>query len=441
MRLWDLTGPDFEAADAEAWDMPLAGVYRVFGARSLALLFLGAALLYGLSGTTGLVLALSVHDKAPHGNQWIAFHLVAIAFSVVTFAITLLLSPHQMRRSAPLLSVALLATSPVLVAWGQWAAGPAFGIVALAYVQAPLFAFYVLRRPWAIGQASLLLATFGVVITVQDGWQGTLGAWLYVAGNVLSTAVVVAQIATRADELAASEHEARAELAELNYELEERVETQVAEIERLGNLRRFLSTQVADIVLTGNSTTLMDPHRTRIAVFFCDLRGFTAFTNSAEPEEVLGVLDEYYEAVGRLLRCYDATIGDYAGDGVMAYFGDPVPRDDSAMAAVAMTREVRGVMTGTVTEWQRRGYNLDYGVGLSYGYATLGVVGFDGRFDYKPVGGVVNLAARLCGKAAGGEILMDHATYAATLDGFPIRPVADLTLKGYAGATRAYSLE
>jgi len=273
----------------------------------------------------------------------------------------------------------------------------------------------------------------GLVVGLQDGWSAPLGTWMLVASNVVGTAMLVGLIAARSDSLAA-------ELAELNHTLEDRVDAQVAEIEQLGGLRRFLSPQVADILLSGDSEELGKPHRRRIAVFFCDLRGFTAFTNNAEPEEVIGVLDEYYGVVGALLQKYEATVGDYAGDGIMAYFGDPVPREDSALAAVEMTCEIAGLMGPVVAEWQRRGYELDYGVGLAYGYATLGVVGFDGRYDYKPVGGVVNLAARLCAKAGSGQVLMDHPTYAETSERFASAHFADLDLKGYGAATKAYAL-
>jgi class 3 adenylate cyclase len=286
----------------------------------------------------------------------------------------------------------------------------------------------------------LALLGFGLVVALQDGWKAPVTQWLALTGTVVATALVVGLIAERADELGASEHEARVELAQMNLTLEERVANQVTEIELLGGLRRFLSPQVADAVLSGDSEELGKPHRRRIAVFFCDLRGFTAFTNNAEPEEVIGVLDEYYGAVGGLLQRYDATVGDYAGDGIMAYFGDPVPREDSALAAVEMTREIGAVMAGVVAGWRRSGFDLDYGVGLAFGYATLGVVGFDGRYDYKPVGGVVNLAARLCAKAGPAQVLLDHATYAATSDRFPSEHFADLDLKGYGAAMKAYAL-
>ena len=151
------------------------------------------------------------------------------------------------------------------------------------------------------------------------------------------------------------------------------------------------------------------------------------------------IRDRYYRVVGEILQRHGATIGGYAGDGIMAYFGDPVPHDEPARVAVRMVAELRGGLDDLVAEWQRRGHDLSYGIGLAYGYATLGVVGFDGRFDYTPLGGVVNLAARLCGAAEAGQVLMDHATY-AELDGVAAgAPVAGIELKGL-GAQRAYAL-
>ncbi len=440
MLFWKMTGPEVEAADAEPWDMWGASATRPFTAKSLVRLVLATVLLLSMSGVAGLVLALTAKLEVRHEDSFLAFNIVAIAMAFTLIVLLLVISPRRLRRLTPTVGFGLIVVALLLNTWGVASAGPGLGVVAVVYTSPPLFAFYIMRRRWGVASALGLLVCLGAVLWIQTGWAGSVGTWLLVAANVVGTGVLMGQIASRADELASSEHDARMELAELNHTLEGQVEDQVGEIERLGGLRRFLSAQVADVVLSGDSEELGRPHRRRIAVFFCDLRGFTAFTNNAEPEEVIGVLDQYYGAVGGLLQRFDATVGDYAGDGIMAYFGDPVPRDDSAMAAVEMTREIAGSMAGIADEWQRRGYDLDYGVGIAYGYATLGVVGFDGRFDYKPVGGVVNLAARLCGKASAGQVLLDHATYAETSARFASQHVADLELKGYAGTTRAYAL-
>ncbi len=436
----DVIDPEFEALDAEPWSMPLARAMRPFGLKAMIRLTWVSAFLPTASGVAGLAYALGADSVARHPIMFLAFNLAAISLGL-SMAVYVLISPaRRLRRTAPLFTLLVLYFSVLMVTVGVWSAGPDLAVVVLAYIEAPLFAFYMLRLRWAVTHAAFVLGGFGLVVAAQDGWASPWQAWLFAAANIIGTGVVVGQIAARNNQLATAEHEARMALVDLNHTLEDRVESQVAEIERLGGLRRFLSSQIADVVLAEDSAELSRPHRARIAVIFCDLRGFTAFTNSAEPEEVVEVLGDYYSAVGGLLQRYEATVGDYAGDGIMAYFGDPVPRDDAAVAAVAMSAELGDTMSGVVAGWQRRGYELDYGVGLAFGYATLGIVGFDGRYDYKPVGGVVNLAARLCARAGPREVLLDHATHAETNEAYASSPVGDLELKGYASAVHAYVL-
>ncbi len=440
-RWWDRMSPQFEVLDAEPWSMPFGKAMRPFGLEAMIRLNWAGALLPTASGAAGLLYALAVDTTARHSTVFVVFNICAIAMGL-SMAVYVFVSPaERIRRTAPAFTLLVLYFSVLMVTVGVWSAGPDLAVVVLAYIEAPLFAFYMLRQRWAMAHATFVLICFGLVLGTQDGWASPVQAWLFAAANIIGTGVVMGQIAARNNQLATSERGARMELADLNHALEDRVESQVAEIERLGGLRRFLSSQVADVVLAEDSAELSKPHRARIAVFFCDLRGFTAFTNSAEPEEVVEVLGNYYSAVGGLLQRYEATVGDYAGDGVMAYFGDPVPREDAAMAAVAMSAELRDTMAGVVTDWQRRGYDLDYGVGLAYGYATLGIVGFDGRYDYKPVGGLVNLAARLCAHAGPRQVLLDHATHAETSDTHVSTPLGDLSLKGYGTPIRAYTLD
>lgn len=440
MRFWDVSGPEVEAADAAPWDGPLARTTRPFTTLPMVRAYIAASVLYTLIGIAGIVTVLSAPSDVVNRSVWLGASIYALVGGAGLFITLAMLSPLTLRRITPALAFGTLMFSTLVLTAAVAAAGPRFAILAATYVEAPLFAFYMLRRRWAVVCAALCLIGFGLVVSIQDGWAAPFDQWLILLASVIATGFLMGIMAERSDRLAESEHEARVELAELNHTLEERVAEQVAEIERLGQLRRFLSPQVADAVLSGESEEMARPHRQRIAVFFCDLRGFTAFTNQAEPEEVVGVLDEYYHAVGGLLRHYDATVGDYAGDGIMAYFGDPVPRDDPALAAVEMSHDLFPLMAGLVADWERRGYPLSYGVGLAYGYATLGVVGFDGRYDYKPMGGVVNLAARLCGRAAPAQVLLDHATHAATSEQFASMHFADLDLKGYGASTRAYAL-
>jgi class 3 adenylate cyclase len=440
MRFWDLSGPEVAAADASPWDGPLASTTRPFGTAALVRLTIAASVLYSLVGVAVIVTSLSVPEAAANSAVWLGIGIYALVVGIITALYLALTTPATLRRVAPAYAFISVMTNSVLVTLAVASAGPRFGVAAATYVEAPLFAVYMLRRRWAVVGTAAILVGFAVVVIVQHGWVFPLGQWLLLVSTVIATAALMGILAERSDRLAESEHEARVELAELNHTLEERVEEQVSEIERLGQLRRFLSPQVADAVLSGVSEEIAHPHRKRIAVFFCDLRGFTAFTNQAEPEEVVDVLDEYYHAVGGLLQRYDATVGDYAGDGIMAYFGDPVPRDEPALLAVEMSHELCPLMTGVVADWERRGYQLNYGVGLAYGYATLGVVGFDGRYDYKPMGGVVNLASRLCARAGEAQVLLDHATHAATSERFASTHFADFDLKGYGAATRAYAL-
>ncbi|MBV8159933.1 MAG: adenylate/guanylate cyclase domain-containing protein, partial [Acidimicrobiia bacterium] len=225
--------------------------------------------------------------------------------------------------------------------------------------------------------------------------------------------------------------EAHRNLATLNRTLEDRVEAQVAEITALSRLRRFLSTPVADAVLSAESDALLEPHRREIAVFFCDLRGFTKFAASAQPEEVHAVLTAYFDLLGEMVGRYEATVGGFTGDGLMAFFNDPLPVEEPALRAVAMAVELRDPMEHLIAEWQRQGYVLGYGVGIAFGYANIETIGFEGRRDYTALGPVVNLAARLCAEATSGEILIDQRTSAACDGRVEVASERSLALKGY----------
>jgi class 3 adenylate cyclase len=221
-----------------------------------------------------------------------------------------------------------------------------------------------------------------------------------------------------------------AELSQWNAQLEARVKEQVAELERLNRLRRFLSPQVAELIVSAGEDWLLDTHRREIAVLFCDLRGFTGFTRAAEPEDVMRVLHEFHQAVGTLVREYEATVGHFSGDGIMVFFNDPVPCPDAAERAVGMALELQPAVTALCAQWSDQGHDLGLGVGVALGYATLGVMGFEGCVEYGAVGSVVNLAARLCGQARAGEILISQ-TARASVDGVvATAPAGELELKG-----------
>jgi class 3 adenylate cyclase/CheY-like chemotaxis protein len=231
-----------------------------------------------------------------------------------------------------------------------------------------------------------------------------------------------------------------AELAEWNRSLETRVQQQVDELERLGRLRRFLSPQLAELIVAGRDDSLLKSHRREIAVVFCDLRGFTAFSGAAEPEEVMGMLQEFHEALGILIHHFEATVGDFTGDGLMAFFNDPVACPDPATRAVRMAIAMRQRMDELTSIWRKRGHDLGFGVGIAFGYATLGRIGFEGRFDYGAIGSVVNLAARLCSEARAGQILVSQPVFAAVENIVEIERTNDLALKGFHRPVSAFNV-
>ena len=223
----------------------------------------------------------------------------------------------------------------------------------------------------------------------------------------------------------------RGELAELNRTLEQRVADGVSQLEKVSRLKRFFSPQLAELIVAGGADDPLKSHRREITVVFLDLRGFTAFTETADPEDVMAVLGEYHAAVGALVLDHEATLERFTGDGIMVFFNDPVPVPDparrAARMAIAMQREVTRLAVG----WARRGYELAMGVGIAQGFATIGSIGFPGRIDYGAIGTVTNLAARLCGEARGGEILVSQRVQ-GLLDGEPAcEPAGELALKGF----------
>ena len=229
-----------------------------------------------------------------------------------------------------------------------------------------------------------------------------------------------------------------AELAELNLTLESRVSAQVDELEHLGRLRRFLSPQLADLVVSGGDEALLTSHRREITVVFCDLRGFTAFSETAEPEEVMAVLGEFHKELGQLIFEFGGTLERFAGDALMMFFNDPFPCPDPPLQAVRMAVAMQERIAELRAGWQKRGHDLALGIGIAVGYATLGRIGFEGRFDYGAVGSVVNIAARLCGEAVGGQILLADRAYAAVEGNVVGEPLGPLTLKGFHRPVQAY---
>ena len=231
-----------------------------------------------------------------------------------------------------------------------------------------------------------------------------------------------------------------AQLAEWNRTLEQRVAEQLAELERVGRLKRFLAPQLAELLLSSGDEKLLESHRREITVVFCDLRGFTAFAETAEPEEVMGVLREYHAVVGPLIFQFEGTLERFAGDGLMVFFNDPLPCPDPAARAVRMAVAMRERVGELAGAWRKRGHALGFGVGIALGYATLGKIGFEGRFDYGAIGTVTNLASRLCDEAKGGQILISQRVYTAVEELLEAEPVGDVTLKGLHRPVAVYNV-
>jgi len=230
------------------------------------------------------------------------------------------------------------------------------------------------------------------------------------------------------------------ELADWNHQLERRVAEQLGEIQRIGRLKRFLSPQVADLIVSSGDDRVLDSHRREITVVFCDLRGFTAFSEIAEPEEVMSVLHEYHARAGALIHKFDGTLERFTGDGLMVMFNDPIPCADPVVRAVNMAVEIRDVVETLTRKWEAQGHELGFGVGVSLGDATLGRIGFEERFDYAAVGSVVNLAARLCGEAKHGQVLVDRKVFAAIEPLAQCVPLGELSLKGFRQPVAAYNI-
>ena len=221
-----------------------------------------------------------------------------------------------------------------------------------------------------------------------------------------------------------------AELAAWNRELEDKVAAQVDELQRVGRLRRFLSPQVAGLVVESGDEGFLSSHRAEITAVYCDLRGFTSFAETAEPEEVMAVLREYHEALGELVFRFEGTLEHFAGDGLLVFFNDPIPCPDAPARAVRMAVAMRGRIEQLAEGWRRHGYDLGFGVGIAQGYATLGRVGFEGRYDYAAIGTVTNTSARLSGLAQAGQILITQKVAARAGEVAVTRPLGALELRG-----------
>lgn len=230
------------------------------------------------------------------------------------------------------------------------------------------------------------------------------------------------------------------DLNKLNQQLEERVADQVGEIERMGRLRRFLPPQVADLIVASGTEKQLESHRREITALFCDLRGFTGFSESSDPEDVMALLRDYHAAIGQIIIKYSGTLERYAGDGVMVVFNDPVPVENPALQAVLMALEMRDAIGALTETWHRWGHDIGFGIGIAHGFATLGTIGFEGRFDYAAIGTVSNVASRLCDEAKPGQILISPRVLTKVENAVTVEPVGEFALKGIRRPMMAYNV-
>ena len=231
------------------------------------------------------------------------------------------------------------------------------------------------------------------------------------------------------------------QLSSWNQTLEERVAAQLAEIDRIGRLQRFLAPQVAQMIASSDAPeSVLASHRREVTVVFCDLRGFTAFTETSEPEEVMAVLHDYHEGLGELIFRHEGTLDRFAGDGIMIVFNDPIQCADHTERAVRLALDMRDKVATLAQQWQRKGHTLGFGVGIAAGYATLGQIGFEQRREYTAIGSVINLASRLCDEARPGQIIVGQRAYSAVEQHVEARPIGELNLKGFAKPVAAHEI-